>query len=126
MLYCDRVYVAANRNDGLVLVAFDLTEPRRELSERDENRARYVAERAHELVRLPYIEKEPARPPVTASASSDDPEADRGFLAGLQAKLKSAGAGHVKIEEFDLHINDNAFAAALADRMDTLVRGSAK
>jgi len=52
-----------------------------------------------------------------------DPEADRGFLAGLQAKLKPAGAGHVKIEEFDLHINDKAFAATLADRMDALVKG---
>jgi uncharacterized protein (UPF0261 family) len=53
-----------------------------------------------------------------------DPVADRGFLAGLQEALKRSGAGNIKIEEFDLHINDNAFAEKLADRMDALVKGS--
>ena len=53
-----------------------------------------------------------------------DPEADRGFLAGLQQTLKRSGACHVRIEEFDLHINDNLFAEKLADRMDVLIKGS--
>jgi uncharacterized protein (UPF0261 family) len=53
-----------------------------------------------------------------------DPEADRGFLAGLQNILKRTGAANVKIEEFDLHINDTAFAEILADRMDALIKGS--
>ena len=52
-----------------------------------------------------------------------DPDADRGFLAGLQKKLIGAGADTVSAEEFDLHINDNVFAETLADRIDTLVRG---
>jgi uncharacterized protein (UPF0261 family) len=53
-----------------------------------------------------------------------DPEADRGFLAGLQDTLKRQGAGNVRIEEFNLHINDSAFAEKLAERMDALVKGS--
>ena len=53
-----------------------------------------------------------------------DPEADRGFLAGLRETLEGLNAAHIKIEEFDLHINDNAFAETLAERMDTLVRDS--
>jgi uncharacterized protein (UPF0261 family) len=53
-----------------------------------------------------------------------DPDADRGFLAGLQEALKHAEGADVKIEELDLHINDNAFAERLADRMDALVKGS--
>ena len=52
-----------------------------------------------------------------------DPDADRGFLAGLQAVLKRSGTGNVRIEEFDLHINDNAFAEKLAVRIDALVGG---
>jgi uncharacterized protein (UPF0261 family) len=55
-----------------------------------------------------------------------DPEADRGFLAGLRETLKRSEAAHVKIEEFDLHINDNAFAEILAERIDALIRGSAQ
>ena len=51
-----------------------------------------------------------------------DPESDRGFLDGLQAKLNRSGTGHVKVEEFDMHINDNAFAEKLAERMDALIR----
>jgi len=54
-----------------------------------------------------------------------DPAADRGFLAGLQETLKRSQAANVKIEEFDLHINDNAFAERLAERMDALVKSSA-
>ena len=55
-----------------------------------------------------------------------DPAADRGFLAGLQESLQRSATDNVRIEEFDLHINDNAFAEILADRMDSLIRGSAK
>jgi uncharacterized protein (UPF0261 family) len=54
-----------------------------------------------------------------------DPDADRGFLAGLQESLKHSATANVKIEEFDLHINDDAFAEILANRMDSLIRGSA-
>jgi len=54
-----------------------------------------------------------------------DPVADRGFLAGLRETLQRSEAANVKIEEFDLHINDNAFAERLAERMDALVKGSA-
>jgi uncharacterized protein (UPF0261 family) len=53
-----------------------------------------------------------------------DPDADRGFLAGLQEKIKCSGTGNVGIEEFDLHINDNLFAEKLADRIDALIKGS--
>jgi uncharacterized protein (UPF0261 family) len=53
-----------------------------------------------------------------------DPEADRGFLAGLQEALKHSESTNVKIEEFDLHINDKAFAKKLAERIDALVKGS--
>jgi len=53
-----------------------------------------------------------------------DPDADRGFLAGLQEKIKRSGTGNVRIEEFDLHINDNLFAEKLADRIDALIKGS--
>ena len=55
-----------------------------------------------------------------------DPEADRGFLAGLQESLTRSGSENVGIEEFDLHINDNAFAEILVDRMDSLISGSAE
>lgn len=51
-----------------------------------------------------------------------DPDADRGFLAGLQKKLMDAGTDAVLTEEFDLHINDSGFAEILADRIDALIR----
>jgi uncharacterized protein (UPF0261 family) len=54
-----------------------------------------------------------------------DPDADRGFMAGLQKKLMVAGTETVLTEEFDLHINDNAFAEILANRMESLMTGSA-
>lgn len=53
-----------------------------------------------------------------------DPDADRGFLAGLQEALKRSGPGNIRIEEFDLHINDNLFAEKLADRIDAMIKGS--
>jgi len=52
-----------------------------------------------------------------------DPDSDRGFLAGLQEALQRLGDTHVKIEECDLHINDNAFAEILANRMESLIKG---
>jgi uncharacterized protein (UPF0261 family) len=52
-----------------------------------------------------------------------DPDADRGFLAGLQEALKRSESTHVKIEEYDLHINDNAFSEILANRMESLTTG---
>ena len=54
-----------------------------------------------------------------------DPDADRGFQAGLQKNLMAAGADAVLTEEFDLHINDNAFAEILANRMNSLIADSA-
>jgi uncharacterized protein (UPF0261 family) len=51
-----------------------------------------------------------------------DPHADGGFLFGLTRELNRCGARNVKIEEMDLHINDPAFAAALAERINALVR----
>jgi uncharacterized protein (UPF0261 family) len=51
-----------------------------------------------------------------------DPEADRGFLQGLSHELIRTGARHVKIEEFDLHINDAAFAETIADRIDAMIK----
>ena len=51
-----------------------------------------------------------------------DPDADRGFLAGLQKKLMDAGTDAVLTEEFDFHINDSGFAEILADRIDALIR----
>jgi uncharacterized protein (UPF0261 family) len=53
-----------------------------------------------------------------------DPDADRGFIAGLQKKLMVAGTDAVMTEEFDLHINDNAFAKILANRLESLMTGS--
>jgi len=52
------------------------------------------------------------------------PEADKGFLAGLQNTLNRSQAGNVRVEEFDLHINDNVFAEKLAVRIDALVKAS--
>jgi uncharacterized protein (UPF0261 family) len=54
-----------------------------------------------------------------------DPDADRGFLAGLQKRLRDAGAEAVLTEEFDLHINDDAFAEILANRMELMIAESA-
>jgi uncharacterized protein (UPF0261 family) len=54
-----------------------------------------------------------------------DPDADRGFLAGLQKGLRDAGAEAVLTEEFDLHINDDAFAEILAKRMELMIAESA-
>ena len=51
-----------------------------------------------------------------------DPDADRGFLAGLQKRLRDADAETVQTEEFDLHINDTVFAQTLAERIDALIR----
>ena len=50
-----------------------------------------------------------------------NPSADAGFLAGLTEELARCGALTVAVEELDLHINDPRFAAALAERIDTLV-----
>jgi uncharacterized protein (UPF0261 family) len=53
-----------------------------------------------------------------------DPQADRGFMAGMSETLNRLGADNVKVEEFDLHINDTAFAEKLAERIDELIEGS--
>ncbi|MGD8293329.1 MAG: Tm-1-like ATP-binding domain-containing protein [Desulfobacterales bacterium] len=55
-----------------------------------------------------------------------DPDADRGFLAGMQKMMDCARAETVLAEEFDLHINDNAFAEILAKRMESLMTGSSQ
>jgi hypothetical protein len=53
-----------------------------------------------------------------------DPQSDDGFLFGLTRELNRRGARNVKVEEMDLHINDPAFAAALAERINALVRNA--
>jgi uncharacterized protein (UPF0261 family) len=50
-----------------------------------------------------------------------DPEAD----AALFRALRDGLADTVELHELDLHINDPAFAAAMATRLDELVRGAA-
>jgi uncharacterized protein (UPF0261 family) len=50
-----------------------------------------------------------------------DPEAD----AALFRALRDGLADTVELHELDLHINDPAFAAAMAARLDELVRGAA-
>lgn len=51
-----------------------------------------------------------------------DPRSDAGFLAGLTEELDRRGARTVTVEQIDLHINDPRFAAALAERIDAMVR----
>lgn len=51
-----------------------------------------------------------------------DPEADNGFLEGLQHELARSGARNVVVETFDLHINDSSFADLIADRMDGMIK----
>lgn len=51
-----------------------------------------------------------------------DPEADSGFLKGVNAGLERSNAPHVTVEEFDLHINDTGFAEIIADRIDTMIK----
>ncbi len=46
-----------------------------------------------------------------------DPEADRGFAAGVRAALERLPRTEVALLEYDLHINDPAFAQAVAERM---------
>lgn len=53
-----------------------------------------------------------------------DPQSDCGFLFGLTQELNRRGARNVKVEEMDLHINDPEFAAALAERINALVRSA--
>jgi uncharacterized protein (UPF0261 family) len=50
-----------------------------------------------------------------------DPEADAALFVALRGGL----ADTVELHELDLHINDPAFAAAMATRLDELVRGAA-
>ena len=49
-----------------------------------------------------------------------DPEADAALLAGLRETL----APSVEVHEVDAHINDEAFAAAVAARLDELMGGT--
>ena len=52
-----------------------------------------------------------------------DPQADAGFAAGVRAALAENPQPATSVEEFDLHINDPAFAGAVAQRMaDMLTR----
>jgi uncharacterized protein (UPF0261 family) len=55
-----------------------------------------------------------------------DPDADRGFLAGMQKMMDCARAETVLAEEFDLHINDYAFAEILAKPIESLMTGSSQ
>jgi uncharacterized protein (UPF0261 family) len=48
-----------------------------------------------------------------------DVEADEALLAGLHETLD----GDVEVHELDMDINDPAFATAMADRLDELIRG---
>jgi uncharacterized protein (UPF0261 family) len=50
-----------------------------------------------------------------------DPEADSALFRGLRGGL----AGTVELHELDLHINDPAFATAMAARLDEFVTGAA-
>jgi uncharacterized protein (UPF0261 family) len=47
-----------------------------------------------------------------------DPQADEALLEGLHETLSD----HVEVHELDLEINDPAFAEAIADRLDELIR----
>jgi len=49
-----------------------------------------------------------------------DPDADAALLAGLRETLAPA----VEVHEVDAHINDEAFAVAMAARLDELLRGT--
>ncbi len=51
-----------------------------------------------------------------------DPEADGGFLEGLQQELSRTGARNVFVETVDLHINDKAFAEKIAARIDDMIK----
>jgi uncharacterized protein (UPF0261 family) len=55
-----------------------------------------------------------------------DPDADSGFLKGINAELKKTGAQNVAVEEFDMHINDSRFAEILANRIDAMVKARTK
>lgn len=55
-----------------------------------------------------------------------DPDADSGFLKGINAELKNTGAQNVAVEEFDMHINDSRFAEILANRIDAMVKARTK
>lgn len=46
-----------------------------------------------------------------------DPHADAGFAAGVRAALADKPQAATSVEEFDLHINDPAFASAVAQKM---------
>ena len=47
-----------------------------------------------------------------------DPEADAALLDGLRETL----GDEVEVHELDLDVNDDAFALAMADRLDEMIR----
>ena len=51
-----------------------------------------------------------------------EPESDIGFLHGLRQELDRTGARNVTVEEFQMHINDPAFAETIANRIDAMVK----
>jgi uncharacterized protein (UPF0261 family) len=53
----------------------------------------------------------------TAGGPMFDPQADAGFAAGVRQALAEKPQPATSVEEFDLHINDPAFAAAVAEKM---------
>lgn len=55
-----------------------------------------------------------------------DPDADSGFLKGINAELDKTGAQHVVVKEFDMHINDSSFAEILANRIDAMIKSRTK
>ncbi|GBD16539.1 hypothetical protein HRbin26_01437 [bacterium HR26] len=50
-----------------------------------------------------------------------DPEADRALIEGLKANLRP----EIEVHEWDTDINDPAFARAMAERLDALIRAQA-
>jgi uncharacterized protein (UPF0261 family) len=53
----------------------------------------------------------------TAGGALYDPEADSGFLDGLDMALEQQPSQNLGVSEVDMHINDAAFASHLADLM---------
>jgi len=46
-----------------------------------------------------------------------DPKADAGFAAGVRETLAERPAAAISVTEYDLHINDPAFATEVAETM---------
>jgi len=53
-----------------------------------------------------------------------DPEADAGFIEGVERELLSHPDHGIEIEKVPLHINDPRFAAIVAERMITVMSGN--